>query len=176
MQLRDRIVYVSHIATNCYGFRRTVEYLKKYPEVDVWTAQQYTSTPLYRPKSVPELDWEYVKNYGPIFGEPLLRAYTEADKEGYGAAVCPSWGDGGVDEAQKTLKMPVIGMSKLAFTKAAHLYGRFSILHNHLPEVAPRNEQRIKDLGFGRTTYQLKCLRPMFISGSIREGSQILNN
>jgi Asp/Glu/hydantoin racemase len=148
MQLRDRIVFVSHTPSNHYGFRNTAEYLKKFPEVDVWSADRFSSAPLFVPKSVSELDLEYAKKYGGIIGEPLFKAYCEADRVGYGAAICPSWGDGGVDDARKKLSMPVVGMSLSGYTKAVQTYGRFSLLHNHLPEMAPRNEQRLKDLGF----------------------------
>lgn len=148
MQLRDRIVYVSHIGSDTYGFRNTVEYLKKFPDVDVWSADRVTTTPLFVPKSVAELNFEYAKKYATVVGEPLYKAYCEADRVGYGAAICPSWGDGGVDEARKKLSMPVVGMSLSGYTKAVQTYGRFSLLHNHLAEMIPRTEQRLKELGF----------------------------
>ena len=148
MQLRDRIVYVSHSPSNHYCFRNTVEYLKKFPDLDVWSAGRFSSTPLFVPKSVSELNLEYAAKYATIIGEPLFKAYCEAERVGYGAAVCPSWGDGGVDEARKKLSMPVVGMSLSGYTKAVQTYGRFSILHNHLPDMIPRFEQRLKDLGF----------------------------
>lgn len=150
MDKKKRILYVAHSLPDEYVYRDTAHYLERFPDVDIRSALQYAdkkaSFPF--PKSVKDVTLELMMKFGPTYDQPFLKAFEEAEKEGYGALVVPSYCDPGIAVARGKISIPCVGLAWAGYTKARTMGGKFSILHNHLPEVIPLFSTQVGAYGF----------------------------
>jgi Asp/Glu/hydantoin racemase len=59
---------------------------------------------------------------------PMLELMSQADADGFDAAIIGCFYDGGLREARETCRMPIVGMAEAALALAATMGHRFSII------------------------------------------------
>jgi len=87
----------------------------------------------------------------------LLRVVKNGEKQGYDAIIINCFGDPGLEEAKKLVKIPVIGAGEASFMKAKKAKKRFSVITTVKEAVARvrRNAQK------HRAEQSLASIRPL---------------
>ncbi|MBF0546960.1 MAG: hypothetical protein HQM08_21140 [Candidatus Riflebacteria bacterium] len=143
----NKILFLAHSNPTEYVFEDTRNYLKRFHDVEIKSVFEHSNLAPF-PKSVKEINLSYMAKFGPLYESPFFNAMLDAEKSGYGAAVVASWGDPAIGRAVKELKFPVVGLAWANYKKASELYGKFSILHTHLPELMDFNKMQVEMYGF----------------------------
>jgi Asp/Glu/hydantoin racemase len=157
MDKNKKILFLAHCLPDDYVYKDTARYLERFPDVELTSASKYADKPFpHFPRSYKELTFEEIAKFGPVYDQPFLDAMQAAEREGYGAVATPSYGDPGVALARGKVSIPCVGMAWAGYTKAREVGGKFSVLHNHLPELIPLFSTQIGAYGFSENLVSIE--------------------
>ena len=113
------------------------------------------------------LNFESLKR-GPLFVETeeheksatpdLLRVIKEGEEKGYDAIIINCFGNPGLEEARKLVKIPVLGAGEASFLKMKEMERRFSVLTT-VEEAVRRVKRNARKCGVERYLVSIRPLR-----------------
>ena len=130
---RQKIAYILHAPIDEPAGQGVKIYLERFDDVDIVIPSG--KLPPF-PKSLDEVNADYMKNiYEPLVEPLLLKAIGEAKKLHYGAICMASFGDVGLMPPLAGETSPVIGLGWSNFQEALSRFGPFSLIHPYTDEI-----------------------------------------